>query len=62
MHTKFGANRSINDRDIAVLYFQDGDRQPSRILEKWELGATVTLAWPISICTPNLGANRSING
>jgi len=54
LHTKFGANRSLNGRDIAVLYFQDGGQPPSWILEKVGFGATMTLAWPMSICVPNL--------
>ena len=54
LHTKFGANRSINGRDIAVLCFQDDGRPPSCILEKVGYWAIVNLAWPISSCTPNL--------
>ena len=61
-HTKFGANRSINDRDIAVLCFQDGGRPPS-----WILGKDGILGHS-DPCMANIyphtkfGANRSING
>ena len=55
LYTKFGANRSINGRYILLfLFFQDGGRPPSWILEEVGFWYVVTLAWPISSCTQNL--------